>query len=149
MFSKIKAGMDKAMAGLAAEASKFKNRSFMEAVVASCAMVSAADGSISSEEKNKMMGYLRNSNELKHFDVNEVIAFFEKMTTSFSFDAAIGKAEALKVIGKLRGKEDQGRLMVRVACAIGAADGDFDAKEKAVIHEICRDLGLNPADFAI
>ena len=149
MFSKIKAGMDKAIAGLAAEASKFKNRSFMEAVVASCAMVSAADGSISSEEKNKMIGYLRNSNELKHFDVTEVIAFFEKMTSSFGFDAAIGKAEALKIIGKLRGKEDQGRLMIRVACAIGAADGDFDDKEKAVIHEICRDLGLNPADFAM
>ena len=149
MLSKLKAGMDKAIASLATEASKFRNRSFMEAVVASCALVSAADGAISPDEKNKMMGYLRNSNELKHFDVNEVIAFFDKITSGFNFDPAIGKAEALKVIGKLRGKEDQSRLMIRVACAIGASDGDFDSKEKAVVRAICMDLGLDPTNFDV
>ena len=94
-----------------------------------------------------MMGFLQNSAELKHFETAEVIAFFDKVTASFDFDLAIGKAEALKTIGKLRGKEDQARLMIRVACAIGASDGNFDASEKAVIREICRDLGLDPADF--
>jgi tellurite resistance protein TerB len=147
MFGRIKAGLSEVTSGLAAAASRFKNRSFMEAVVAACAMVSAADGSISSEEKAKMMGFLQNSAELKHFETAEVIAFFDKVTASFDFDLAIGKAEALKTIGKLRGKEDQARLMIRVACAIGASDGNFDASEKAVIREICRDLGLDPADF--
>lgn len=149
MFSKIKAGMDKALAGLAAEASKFKNRSFMEAIVAACALVAAADGSISSEEKNKMVGFLRNSDELKHFDIKDVIAVFDKVTASLSFDIGIGKAEALKIIGKLRGHEDQAKLMIRVACAIGASDGSFDDKEKAVIREICLDLGLDPAAFSL
>lgn len=119
----------------------------MEAVVAACAMVAAADGTISSEEKQKMAGFMRNSDELKHFPMPDVIAFFEKVVGNFDFDAEIGKAEALKVIGRLRGKEEQARIMVRVACAIGASDGEFDQDERGVVRNICKELGLNPADF--
>lgn len=132
---------------LTAEVSKFKNRAFMEATVAACAMVAAADGTISSEEKQKMAGFIRTSDELKVFEMPAVIAFFEKVIGNFDFDAEIGKAEALKVIGSLRGNEEQSRVMVRVACAIGASDGDFDADERAVVRDICKELGLNPADF--
>lgn len=132
---------------LTAEVSKFRNRSFMEAVVAACAMVAAADGTVSSEEKQKMAGFIRNSDELKHFSMPEVIAYFEKVIGNFDFDAEIGRAEALKVIGRLRGNEEQARIVVRVACAIGASDGNFDDDERAVVRSICVELGLKPADF--
>jgi tellurite resistance protein TerB len=39
--------------------------------------------------------------------------------------------------------------MVRVACAIGATDGNFDQKERTMVREICVELGLNPADFDV
>lgn len=136
-------------ARLSAEVSKFKNRAFMEATVASCALVAAADGTISSEEKQKMAGFIRNSDELKNFAMPDVITFFEKVVGNFDFDAAIGKAEALKVIGRLRSNPEQARVMVRVACAIGASDGNFDQKERAVVREICVELGLSPADFDV
>ena len=51
------------------------------------------------------------------------------------------------MIGKIKGNDEQCRLLVRVVCAIGAADGDFDDKEKAMVAEIVRELGLNPIDF--
>ena len=94
-----------------------------------------------------MAGFIRNSEELKHFAMPDVIAVFEKVVGNFEFDAGIGKVEALKVVGRLRGNEEQARVMVRVACVIGASDGDFDEKEQAVVREICAELGLNPADF--
>ena len=147
MLNWLKGKGNEARARLTAEASKFKNRTFMEATVSACAMVAAADGTISSEEKQKMAGFIRNSDELKHFSMPEVIAFFEKVVRNFDFDAAIGRAEALKVIGRLRGNEEQGRVMVRVACAIGATDGNFDEKEKAAVRTICLELGLKPTDF--
>ena len=136
-----------ARATLAAEASKFRNREFMQAIVAACALIAAADGDISSDEKQKMMGYIRSADELKHFDTDEVIAFFEAMTSKFDFDVEIGRAEALKVIGRVKGKEEQARMVVRVACIIGGADGSFDDSEKAVTRTIATDLGLNPAEF--
>lgn len=132
---------------LAAEVTRFKNREFMDAVVAGCAMVAAADGDISSAEKQKMTGFIQNSSELKVFDLKDVIKSFQEICGKFEFDAEIGRAEALKTIGKLRNKPDAGRLLVRVCCAIGGADGNFDEGERAVCRNICKELGLAPSDF--
>jgi len=132
---------------LSAEVTKYRNKDFMQAIVAGSAIVAAADGTIASAEKQKMAGFLRNSDELKHFDTNEVIAFFNKITESFEFDAEIGRAEALRTIGRVKGNPDQARLLVRVVCAIGASDGNFDESEKAAVRTICNELGLNPQDF--
>lgn len=134
-------------ANLKTEVTKFKNKSFLEAVVAGCALVAHADGVVKPEEKQKMMGFLRNSDVLSVFDVQEIIAIFDKYSKQFEFDHQIGQASALQVVGKLKGKDAEARLMVRVCCAIGAADGNFDAQEKAVVSKICAELGLNPKDF--
>jgi tellurite resistance protein TerB len=134
-------------AKMAAEVSKFKNKAFMEAVVSGCALVAAADGSIDSAEKQKMAGFIERSDELKHFDMRQVIEVFQKTAGDFEFDHAIGKATALRTIGKIKGNAEQARLLVRIVCAIGAADGNFDAQERAVGAEIARELGLDPAEF--
>jgi tellurite resistance protein TerB len=147
MLNWLKDKGNEARTRLTAEESKFKNKTFMEATVAACALVAAADGTISAQEKQKMAGFIRNSDELKVFEMSTVIAFFEKVVGNFDFDADIGKAEALKVIGRLRGNDEQSRVMVRVACAIGASDGTFDEAEKAIVRTICIELGLKPADF--
>jgi len=131
------------------EVGKFKNQSFLEATVAACALVAAADGSISSEEKKKMVAYLQASEELKVFKLEEVIAFFNQITAKFDFDADIGKIEAMKIIGRLKGNDGAARTMVRVCCVIGASDGDFDDKEKSVVRAICAELGLAAGDFGL
>lgn len=147
MLDWLKGNIAAARETLATEVTKFKNREFMDAVVAGCALVAAADGSISSAEKQKMTGYIQNSSELKVFDLKEVIQSFQDICGKFEFDNEIGRAEALKIIGKLRGKDEAGRLLVRVCCAIGGSDGSFDEKERAVCRNICTELGLNAADF--
>mgnify|MGYP000847638789 FL=1 len=134
-------------ANLKTEVTKFKNKSFLEAVVAGCALVAHADGVVRPEEKQKMMGFLRTSEVLSAFSVEEVIAIFDNYSKQFEFDHQIGQASALQVVAKLKGKDAEARLMVRVCCAIGAADGNFDDSEKAVVRKICAELGLNSKDF--
>ena len=136
-----------ARARMAEEMTKFKNRDFMEAVVAGCAVVAAADGDISTEEKQKMIGYMQSSDELKVFRTEDVIKSFNDIVAKFEFDAAIGQAEALKKIAKIKGKDGADRLLVRVCCAIGAADGDFDASERTAVTRICAELGLTASEF--
>lgn len=145
----LKQKAQEARTALTTEISKFKNKEFMEACVAGCALVAAADGSIDSAEKQKMMKFIQQSDELKVFDTKDVIDYFNKVANNFEFDHEIGKAEAFKVIGKLRNKPDAARLMVRVCCAIGTADGEFDENEKTMIREMCRDLGLPADDFGL
>lgn len=147
MLGWLKTNATAAREKLASEVSKFKNREFLDAVVSGCALVAAADGDISANEKQKMAGFIQNSQELKAFDIKEVITAFNDVCSKFEFDVQIGRAEALKTIGKIKKKEDASRLLVRVCCAIGGADGSFDESERQVCRLICQELGLNPSEF--
>ena len=149
MLEWLKTNAAKAREALTTEVSKFKNKNFMEATAAACAMIAAADGEVSSSEKMKMTGFINNSPELKVFNLSDVIKAFNDSVSKFEFDYQIGQAEALKVINKVKGNDGASRLLVRVACAIGASDGNFDQKEKAACRQICLELGLNPADFEL
>lgn len=135
------------IANMKTEVSKFRNKTFLEATIAGCVIVAHADGVVKPEEKQKMIGFIRNHEALSVFDVNEAVALFEKYAKNFEFDYQIGQANALQVVAKLKGKEAESRLMVRVCCAVGASDGNFDDGEKAAVRNICNELGLNPKDF--
>lgn len=144
----LKKNVTEARETLNTEITKFKSKDLLEAVVAGCALVAYADGNVTSEEKQKMMGFLRTSDQLKVFDSGDVIKIFQKYVEKFEFDNTIGVGEVMQAVGKFRGKP-QAQLVVRVCCAIGAADGDFDEKEKAVVRRMCSELGLNPSDFSL
>ena len=134
---------------LTEQVKKFKNKNFMEAVCAGCALVAAADGEIDPTEKQKMAGFIGRSDELKVFNMNEVIDTFNKYAGNFEFDHIIGKTEALKVIGQFKSNPEIARVIVGVCCAIGAADGEFDQQEKAMVRDICQALQINPSDFQL
>lgn len=129
------------------EVTKIKNQSFLEGVVAGCTIVAYADGVVRPEEKQKMMGFLRTNDVLSVFDTSKVIQLFEKCASKYEFDRQIGEMDCLAIVGKLGSKPQEARLLVRVCCAIGASDGNFDDTEKAAVRKICQELNLNPADF--
>lgn len=149
MLSWLKAKGAQAREALTAEVCKHKNRKFMEATANGCAMVAVASNGAGPEEKQKMIGFINNSPELKVFSLTDVLAVFNDAMSKFEFDPQIGQAEALKVIGRIKDNEGAARLLVRVTCSVGASDGDFDEKEKAACRLICMELGLSPADFEL
>jgi len=149
MLDWMKDKANKLRQGLNDEIAKYKNRDFMEATIAACALVASADGQVSSDEKQKMIGFIKNSDELKVFKLDDVIAFFNQVMTKFEFDVGIGKIEAFKVVRRIKSNPDAGRTMVRLCCLIGASDGNFDDAEKKTVREICIELGLDPADFGL
>jgi tellurite resistance protein TerB len=96
-----------------------------------------------------MVSFIQTSDELKVFKLEDVIAFFNQVTSKFDFDADIGKVEALKIVGRIRNNQAAARTMVRVCCVIGASDGNFDESEKAVVRTICAELGLAASEFGL
>jgi tellurite resistance protein TerB len=149
MMDWLKQTFASAQSSMRSEVMRFKNRDFMHAVVAGCAVVAAADGKIDSSEKQTMVGYLRVSDELKVFDLDEVTVFFGDVTKKFEFDYDIGVDEAVKYVRKLRDNPDAARTMIRVCCKIGASDGNFDADEKKSVARLCRELNLDPKEFQL
>ena len=148
-FDDLKSKAAEIKAGLTAEVSRFKNKDFHTAVVAACALIAYADGEVSADEKKKMAGFMQVNDAMKVFDLNKTIEIFNKFIFQMEFDLDIGRSEALTAIAKLSGKTAEARTVVRLACAIGAADGDFDDSEKAAVKLICSELSLDATEFGL
>jgi len=126
---------------------KFKNKDFLNAAMAGSALISLADGSISSEEKQKMIKFIENNEALSVFPTAEVIKAFQDFVSQIEFDKDIGDAKAYAAVGKLKSNNEAARLVMRMIIAIGSADGNFDTNEKFIAVKIAKELLLNPAEF--
>lgn len=134
-------------ADLVDQVKKFANKDFMEAACATSTLIAAADGSIDPEEKMKTLEYMKMNDSLKVFSQADVIKSFNEYTDLYAFDAGMGKDKCFATISKIKNNPDAARACLRLGCVIGAADGDFDNDEKAMVRQIAGILGLNANDF--
>lgn len=127
--------------------SKYMGKDLTEALVAGSALVATADGRLDPSERAKLIDYFRTSQEMRGININEVDSRFNYYVQRIQSDQMMGKAEALRAVGKLASKPDAARLVVRLCCAIGFADGEFAPVEKKIVEEISREVNLDPREF--
>ena len=126
---------------------KFKNAEFANGSMAICAMIAAADGSVTGPEKTKIATLITNNEMLKIFPSAELKQKFDHFCDKMTADYDFGKVEAVQAISKLKSKPDQARAVIQIGIIIGGADGNFDADEKKAVREACNAVGISPADF--
>lgn len=133
--------------------SRLVNESFMKAFAGSCALVIRADGEISESEKAKLNAYIRSlqnpKGELEGFDSETVIEYFEKYAYAIKCDKQLGQNQVYNALDEIKEDAEQSRLLIRICCELGKADGDFDIAEKKVVISICQKLGLSPSEFGL
>ena len=129
------------------EALKYKSKEFLEAALGGSALVALADGKIDAQEKSKMMKFIENHEVLSIYDTSEVVKTWKNYVDTLEMDMDIGTSKAMSSLGKIKGKDEQARLVLRMVCAIGASDGDFDNDEKRIAGKIAVELGLDPKEF--
>lgn len=134
---------------LKADVLKYKNKDFLHAAMAGSALVSMADGSVSAEEKQKMIKFIENNEALSVFTTSDVIKSFQEFVSQLEFDKDIGEAKAYQALGKMKSNAEASRLLVRMIIAIASSDGNFDANEKAVASKIAKELGISPSEFEL
>jgi len=134
---------------LKTEALKFKNKEFLNAAMAGSALIAMADGSISAEEKQKMIKFIESNDALSIFSTSDVIKAFQDFVGQLEFDKDIGEAKAYEALGKMKSNAQAARLLVRMIIAIASADGNFDATEKKIASKIARELAIDPAEFEL
>lgn len=134
---------------LKTEALKFKNKDFLNAAMAGSALVAMADGSISSEEKQKMIKFIESNDALSIFTTSDVIKAFQDFVGQLEFDKDIGEAKAYQALGKMKSNTEASRLLVRMIIAIASSDGLFDNDEKKIAVKIARELAIDPSEFEL
>jgi tellurite resistance protein TerB len=132
---------------IGAEVHEAQNEHLMEGIVAGCALVAYADGWVTQEEHDRMLGLIRGFAPIAVFGLDEVTATFDAMTARFTADQAGGEAAALDAVARVKGVQRYPALLVEACCAIAAADGGFDAEERLAAIRICEILGLDAEDF--
>ncbi|HEX9172236.1 MAG TPA: tellurite resistance TerB family protein [Telluria sp.] len=134
---------------LKTEALKYKNKDFLNAAMAGSALISMADGSISAEEKQKMIRFIETNDALSVFTTSDVIKTFQDHVSQLEFDKDIGQAKAYQALHKMKSNADASRLLVRMIIAIASSDGNFDAQERVIASKIAKELGLSPSEFEL
>ncbi|MDO9046789.1 MAG: tellurite resistance TerB family protein [Methylobacter sp.] len=134
---------------LKTEALKFKNKDFLNAAMAGSALITMADGSVSSEEKQKMVKFIESHEALSIFTTSDVIKAFQDFVGQLEFDKDIGEAKAYEALGKMKSNAQASRLLVRMIIGIASSDGNFDYSEKKVATRIAKELGIDPAEFEL
>ncbi len=148
-INKVKGALASGREELTRQVGRFKNKKFMQGTVAVCARIAVSSDGVSAEEKQKMVGFLRSSEELKVFDTTEVIEFFNKLVSSFDFDMEIGKGETMKHILALKDQPEAAQLALRVGIAVAKSDGNFDKDEQQAVREIATALGFASSEFGL
>lgn len=148
-FSNFLSNLKTKAGELKTEALKYKNKDFLNAAMAGSALIAMADGSVSAEEKQKMIKFIESNDALSIFPTNDVIKSFQEFVNQIEFDKDIGEAKVFQALGKMKSNVDASRLLVRMIIAVASSDGNFDANEKAVASKIARELGINPSEFEL
>ena len=146
-FSNFLNSVKDKMSELKTDVLKFKNKEFLHAAMAGSALISLADGTISSSEKQKMIKFIENHDALKVFSTKEVIDAFGEYVGQIEFDKDIGDAKAYAALAKLKSNTEAAKLVMRMILSIAASDGNFDEDERVIAVKIAGELNLNPADF--
>ncbi len=147
-FDCLKKSVSEMGSSINAEIKKFRSKELLDAIVSGSAMIAFADGEVSAEEKQKLLGYIRNSEQLGVFDTDKVIEIFNKTTQRFEFDNSIAIGETLQKIAPFKNKPEA-HLIVQVCVAIAKADGNFDTSERKAVQQICDALELDSKPFGI
>ena len=124
---------------------KFTTKDQLDRLVAACCLIAHADGKCDSAEKQKVRQLI--SVKLPHFDSDDIIESWKKFEGILQMDFDFGKGDLIDTIKKA--SDEEFSMIARAMCLIGAADGDFDDKEKAIAREVIAAMGKKPSDFGL
>jgi tellurite resistance protein TerB len=147
LWDQLKSRLQGLTADTKVQVEKYQNKDFAKASMAMCALIAAADGSISAEERSKMIGFISSSEALSTFPPSELQEHFEFYASKLEKDFEFGKLESIATIGKLKSKPEAARAVIQVGVIIGGADGSFDDHEKRAVRDACIAVDIPPADF--
>jgi tellurite resistance protein TerB len=147
LWDQLKERLTDMQATTKTQVGKFKNKDFAKASMAMCALIAAADGTITADERRKTAGFIGSNDVLSVFEVSELQEHFNFYASKLESDYDFGKVEAIATIGKLKSKPEAARAVIQVGIIIGGADGNFDKDEQQAVREACNAVGISPSEF--
>jgi tellurite resistance protein TerB len=119
----------------------------LDGVMAACALMAYADGTVSREERMRMLSIVPRFASLRSFSQSELVEAFERATAWFDAKHEDGALLALQTIRRVRQHPRYARPLLRACHAIATVDRTFDSRERQALISICVALDLDPAEY--
>jgi tellurite resistance protein TerB len=121
---------------------RVRNRHFQDAAMAACALIAAADGTVSFSERVRLDQLLESLEALQAFDVHESVNLFNDYVAELKDHPESGTRRALSALHRMAEDPETAALLFRVACALTRADGEFSNSEKERLQSIADELNV-------
>ena len=126
-----------------------RNRPFLRAVMAACAVVAASDGVITLAERVRLDQIMETLEALKVFDPHEGVDLFNEFTDAILEHPAQGHERAIRAIEPLTRDADCASLLLRICLAVSEADGEATLTDQIEIVSLCSRFGIDPHDCGL
>ena len=127
-----------------ARSEKEKNRPFLEAAMAACAMVSASEGQVSFADRIRVDQIMETLTRLKVFDPHEGADLFSHYTDGILKSPQAGREAALRKIKLVASDPETAELLIDLCLAVSLSDGITSLVEHIEIVSLCGLIGVDP-----
>ena len=134
---------------LLARGERLRNRPFLDAAMAAAALVACADGSVSFAKRHALDEIVDRVAALRAFDVHCAVDVFDSLFAELREGSEQARAAMHRSISAFAGEPESADLLLRIACAIGRADGAVSVQARAEIEYIAAALCLSAPDLGV
>lgn len=128
---------------------RHRNRPFLEATMAACALVASADGEISFGERIRVDQILDALDSLKIFDSNEAVNLFNKFASHIFAAPKEGREHAIAALKVVADDPEKSALLMRIFLAICEIGETKSLVKQIEVVMLCGLLGIEPDDFGL
>lgn len=131
------------------EIERHRNRPFMKATMAACALIAISDGEVTLSERIRVDQIVETLDALKVFDPHEAVDLFNDFTSAIRKSPKHGREQAIEAIQAVSENRETAALLVRVCLAISEARGPRSLVKQIEVVMLCGLLNIEPRDFGL
>ena len=122
---------------------RHRNRPFLRATMAGCALVSMANGAVTLRDRVRVDQVLETLDALQVYDPHEGVALFNEFVEALEQSAEEGRRRALEAIdAEVAQEPEKAGLLIRICLAVSEVENRVPAQEREQIAELCDHLGV-------
>lgn len=131
---------------LVAEVRYHRNKDFLKAIMAACALTALADQEIKLSERYRIFHAFAREPALMELDVNKAVDILDDYIFALRQEGDSAKQVLYAKVRRMAGKHKRARTLMRVAYLIMTADEEVTETEMAAFRQLCALLDLDPAE---
>lgn len=131
----------------ARNASGIRDKDFLKAAMAACALTILADGDSALSERFAIDDLLARMERLRLYDPHKAIAILDDFMDRLRNDEADSRHILLNKIERLAKQREAAELIPQIVTTIALADGKVSAHEFATLRHICALLQVDSTDY--